>query len=254
MKIKTIALNTLKEAIRDRVLYLLFFFAAVSLVSSRLLALLTVGDRVKIIKDVGLASISIFGMLMAILIGTGLVYKEIDKKTIFTLLSKPIQRWQFLVGKFFGLVLTLFILTALMSLIFLVILFLHTFHVEGRLLLAILFIFIELVLITAVAILFSCFSTPILSSIFALSFYVIGHFSWGLEPLIRRARPGAARTALQVLSTLLPDLENFNFKTEVVHGLTVEPKYYLFSALYGLAYTLFVLVLAVLVFKKRDFV
>ncbi len=254
MKIKTIALNTLKEAIRDRVLYLLFFFAAVSLVSSRLLALLTVGDRVKIIKDVGLASISIFGMLMAILIGTGLVYKEIDKKTIFTLLSKPIQRWQFLVGKFFGLVLTLFILTALMSLIFLVILFLHTFHVEGRLLLAILFIFIELVLITAVAILFSCFSTPILSSIFALSFYVIGHFSWGLEPLIRRAPPGAARTALQVLYTLLPDLENFNFKTEVVHGLTVAPKYYLFSALYGLAYTLFVLVLAVLVFKKRDFV
>jgi ABC-type transport system involved in multi-copper enzyme maturation permease subunit len=254
MKIKTIALNTLKEAIRDRILYLLFFFAAVSLVSSRLLALLTVGDRVKIIKDVGLASISIFGMLMAILIGTGLVYKEIDKKTIFTLLSKPIQRWQFLVGKFFGLVLTLFILTALMSLIFLVILFLHTFHVEGRLLLAILFIFIELVLITAVAILFSCFSTPILSSIFALSFYVIGHFSWGLEPLIRRARPGIARTALQVLYTLLPDLENFNFKTEVVHGLTVEPRYYLFSALYGLAYTLFVLVLAVLVFKKRDFV
>jgi ABC-type transport system involved in multi-copper enzyme maturation permease subunit len=254
MKIKTIALNTLKEAIRDRVLYLLFFFAALSLISSRLLALLTVGDRVKIIKDVGLSSISIFGMLMAILIGTGLVYKEIDKKTIFTLLSKPIQRWQFLVGKFSGLVLTLFIMTSLMSLIFLVILLLHTFHIEGRLLLAILFIFIELVLITAVAILFSCFSTPILSSIFALSFYVIGHFSWGLEPLIRKARPGVAKTALQVIYTLLPDLENFNFKIEVVHGLSIEPKYYLFSALYGIAYTFFVLLLAVLVFKKRDFI
>jgi len=254
MKIKAIAQNTLKEAIRDRVLYLLLFFAALSLISSRLLALLTVGDRIKIIKDIGLSSISIFGMLMAILIGTGLVYKEIDKKTVFTLLSKPIHRWEFLVGKFSGLVLTLFILTALMSLIFLVILFLHTFHLEGRLLLAILFIFIELVLITAVAILFSCFSTPILSSIFALSFYVIGHFSWGLEPLIRRARPGFPRAALQVLYTLLPDLENFNFKTEVVHGLAVEPRYYLFSALYGIAYTLFVLVLAVLVFKKRDFV
>ena len=254
MKIKTIALNTLKEAIRDRVLYLLLFFAALSLISSRLLALLTVGDRVKIIKDVGLSSISIFGMLMAILIGTGLVYKEIDKKTIYTLLSKPIYRWEFLVGKFSGLVLTLFVMTALMSLIFLVILFLHTFHLEGRLLLAILFIFIELILITAVAILFSCFSTPILSSIFALSFYVIGHFSWGLEPLIRRARPGVPRAALQIIYTLLPDLENFNFKTEVVHGLTVEPRYYLFSALYGLVYTVFVLVLAVLVFKNRDFV
>jgi ABC-type transport system involved in multi-copper enzyme maturation permease subunit len=105
-----------------------------------------------------------------------------------------------------------------------------------------------------VAILFSCFSTPILSSIFALSFYVIGHFSWGLEPLIRKARPGVAKTALQVIYTLLPDLENFNFKIEVVHGLSIEPKYYLFSALYGIAYTFFVLLLAVLVFKKRDFI
>lgn len=254
MKIRTIALNTFKEAIRDRILYLLFFFAAASLIFSRLLALLTVGDRVKIIKDAGLASISIFGMLMAILIGTGLVYKEIDKKTIFTLLSKPIQRWQFLVGKFFGLVLTLFIMTTLMSLIFLAIVFLHTFHVEGRLLLAVLFIFIELVLITAVAILFSCFSTPILSSIFALSFYVIGHFSWSLDGLIQKARSGAARALLQILYALLPDLENFNFKTEVVYGLTIQPKFYIYSAVYGLVYTLFVLTLAVLIFKKRDFV
>jgi len=95
MKITTIALNTFKEAKRDRVLYLLFFFAAVCLLCARFLALLTVGDRVKIIKDVGLASISLFGMLMAILMGTGLVYKEIDKKTIFTLLAKPIHRAEF---------------------------------------------------------------------------------------------------------------------------------------------------------------
>jgi ABC-type transport system involved in multi-copper enzyme maturation permease subunit len=254
MKIRTMALNTFKEAIRDRILYLLFFFAAASLLFSRLLALLMVGDRVKIIKDAGLASISIFGVLMAILIGTGLVYKEIDKKTIFTLLSKPIQRWQFLVGKFFGLVFTLLIMTALMSLIFLAIVFLHTLRIEGRLLLAVLFIFIELILITAVAILFSCFSTPILSSIFALSFYVIGHLSWALDGLIQKARSGAARALLRVLYALLPDLENLNFKTEVVYGLTVQPRFYIYSALYGLVYTLFVLTLAVLIFKKRDFI
>jgi ABC-type transport system involved in multi-copper enzyme maturation permease subunit len=254
MKIRAIALNTFKEAIRDRILYLLFFFAAVALAFSRLLAVLTVGDRVKIIKDVGLASISIFGVLMAILIGTGLVYKEIDKKTIYTLLAKPIQRWQFLLGKFFGLVLTLFIMTLAMGLIFLVIVFLHTGKLEGRMLLAILFIFLELVLITAVAILFSCFSTPILSSIFSLSFYLIGHLSWGLEILIQKTRSGTARIAIRGLSAILPDLENFNFKTEIVHGLAIDPKFYLFSALYGLVYTLFILVLAVLIFKKRDFV
>jgi len=254
MKTRAIALNTFKEAIRDRILYLLFFFAAVSLAFSRLLAVLTVGDRLKIIKDVGLASISIFGVLMAILIGTGLVYKEIDKKTIYTLLSKPIERWQFLLGKFLGLVLTLFIMTLAMSGIFLAILFLHTGKLEGQMLLAILFIFLELVLITAVAILFSCFSTPILSSIFSLSFYLIGHLSWGLETLIQKTRPGAGRAALRGLAAILPDLENFNFKTEVVHGLTIDPRFYLFSAFYGLVYTLFILALAVLIFKKRDFV
>jgi len=254
MKIRAIALNTFKETIRDRILYLLFFFAAIALGFSRLLAVLTVGDRVKIIKDVGLASISIFGVLMAILIGTGLVYKEIDKKTIYTLLAKPIRRWQFLLGKFFGLVLTLFIMTLAMGLIFVIIVLLHTGKLDGRMLLAILFIFLELILITAVAILFSCFSTPILSSIFTLSFYLIGHLSWGLETLIQKTRPGTGRLALRGLSAILPDLENFNFKTEIVHGLAIDPRFYLFSALYGLVYTLFILALAVLIFKKRDFI
>ena len=254
MKIKTIALNTFREAIRDRVLYLLFFFAAVALIFSRLLAMLTVGDKIKIIKDVGLGSISLFGMLMAILIGTGLVYKEIDKKTIFTLISKPIHRWQFLLGKFFGLVLTLFIMILLMSFIFLVIVFLNTSKIEGRLLLAVLFIFIELVLITAVAIFFSCFSTPILSSLFSVSFYLIGHFSWGLQTLIQKTKPGATKVLMQGIYALLPDLENFNFKTEVVYGLTVDPKFYFYSAVYGLVYTSFVLVLATIIFRKRDFI
>jgi ABC-type transport system involved in multi-copper enzyme maturation permease subunit len=254
MRIIAIALNTFKEAIRDRILYLLLFFAAISIIFSRLLALLTVGDRVKIIKDVGLASLSLFGALMAILMGTSLVYKEIDKKTIFTLLSKPIHRLQFLLGKFFGLVFTLFIMISLMSLIFLALIFFHTFRIEWKMLLAIFFIFMELALITSVAILFSCFSTPILSSIFSLSFYLIGHLSWGLETLIHKIKGGAARTLVQILYTFLPDLENFNFKTEVVHALPIQAKFLLFSTLYGVFYTLFILALAILVFRRRDFI
>ncbi|MFQ6036980.1 MAG: ABC transporter permease [Candidatus Aminicenantales bacterium] len=254
MKIRAIASNTFKEAIRDRVLYLLLFFAAVCILFSRLLALLTVGDRVKIITDVGLASISLFGALMAILMGTGLVYKEIDKRTIYTLLSKPIHRYQFLLGKYAGLVFTLFIMLVLMSVIFLVLLFLHTSRVEWTLLVAILFIFFELCLITAVALLFSCFTTPILSSLYSLSFYLIGHLSWGLDTLIRKIPPGLTRTAARVVVAFIPDLENFNFKTEIVHHFPIPPKVFLFSTLCGFFYTAFVLGLAVLVFRKRDFV
>ncbi|MFC2160358.1 ABC transporter permease [Acidobacteriota bacterium] len=254
MKIKAIALNTFKEAIRDRILYLLLFFSLASLLFSRLLALLTVGDRIKIITDVGLASISLFGTLMAILMGTGLVFKEIDKKTIYTLLSKPIHRHQFLLGKYFGLVLTLFVMLVFMALIFFVIFFLHTFKIEWSMLLAIIYIFLELCLITAVALFFSCFSTPILSSIFSLAFYLIGHLSWGLELLIKKMAPGAGKVTAQILYTFLPDLENLNFKTEIVHHLPIPPQVLLFSTFYGIFYTAFVLFLAILVFRKRDFI
>lgn len=254
MKIRAIAFNTFKEAIRDRILYLLLFFAAVCLLMSRVLALLTVGDPLKIIRDVGLSAISLFGMLMAILIGTGLVYKEIDKRTIYTLLAKPIRRSHFLLGKFLGLIFTLFIMLALMSVIFLAVIYFYSFQIEWRMLLALGFLFLELCLITAVAIFFSCFSSPILSSIFSLSFYLIGHLSWGLETLIRKLPSGANRVLARGLYTFLPDLENFNYKTEIIHHLPIPADLLLYSTIYGVLYTVFVLALAVLVFRKRDFI
>lgn len=254
MKIRAIAIITFKEAIRDRILYLLLFFAAVCIIFSRLLVLLTVGDRAKIITDVGLASLSVFGTLMAILIGTGLVYKEIDKRTIYTLLSKPIQRYQFLLGKYLGLLLTLFIMLALMTVIFIVLFLLHKYPIEGSIFIAILFIFVELCLITAVAMLFSCFSTPILSTLFSLSFYLIGHVSWGLETLINKMPQGGIKTLARIIYILLPDLENFNFKTEVVHHLPIPPKIFFYSSLYGILYTVFILALAMMVFRRRDFI
>jgi ABC-type transport system involved in multi-copper enzyme maturation permease subunit len=252
--IRTIARNTFKEAVRDRVLYLLLFFAGVSIGLSRVLALLTVGDPIKIVKDVGLAAIALFGALMAILIGTGLVSKEIEKRTIFTLLSKPIRRHEFLLGKFAGLVLVLLVMTALMSLVLLLLVFAHTLTLDLKLLAAVFFLFLELVLLTAVAILFSCFSTPILSSLYALGFYLIGHFSWSLATLIQKMRPGAGRTVVAGLRLLLPDLEILNYRTEAVHGLAIPAAAWLTGPAYAVLYTAVVLSVAVLVFRRRDFV
>ena len=254
MTIRVIALNTFKEAVRDRILYLLLFFAAAAIGLSRVLAILTVGDRAKVVKDVGLSSIAFFGALMAILIGTGLVYKEIDKRTIYTLLSKPLRRIEFILGKFAGLALTLLVMIALMTVVFLALVYAHTLRVEWPLLAAVVFIYLELLLLTAVAVFFSCFSTPILSSLFSLGFYLIGHFSWSLQTLIKKIRPGFGRTAVQVLYTVLPDLEHFNYKTEVVHGLGIPASSWWSAPAYGLCYTVFVLALAVAVFRRRDFV
>jgi ABC-type transport system involved in multi-copper enzyme maturation permease subunit len=191
---------------------------------------------------------------MAILIGTGLVYKEIDKKTIYTLLAKPIHRYQFLLGKFFGLVITLLVMLSLMSLIFLVMVLLHSGQMAWGMFVALAFIFLEMCLITAVALLFSCFSTPILSSIFSLAFYLIGHVSWGLETLINKLSPGVGRTLARFFYIVIPDLENFNFKTEIVHHLPIPPQVFVYSTLYGIFYTSFVLAVAVLVFRRRDFI
>ena len=220
-----------------------------------MLALLTVGDRVKIIKDVGLASISFFGALMAILIGTGLVYKEIEKRTIFTLLSKPIRRAEFLLGKFVGLVLTLLVMTGA-----------DEPDLPGprlrphpgrgpKLLAAVFFIFLELVLLTAVAILFSCFSTPILSSLFSLGFYLIGHFSWSLETLIKKMRPGPGRTARA--GPLSPaarpgelQLQDRGRPRPAHPGRGLADRRRPTRSVY----TAFVLAVAVLVFRRRDFV
>jgi ABC-type transport system involved in multi-copper enzyme maturation permease subunit len=245
--------NTYREAVRDRVLYLLLFFAGLTIVLSRVLAVLAVGDRVKIIMDVGLASLSLFGALLAILVGTSLVYREIDKKTIFTLMAKPLHRHEFLLGKFLGLAFTQLIIVLLMTLFFQAFLFLHTLRLDAAVFLAVLYIFLELILLTAVAILFSSFSTPILASLFSLSFFVIGHFSRGLLTLIRKMPAGAGRSIVRLFYFLLPDLENFNLKTEVVHHLPIPGDFLARSAVYGLFYTLFILVLTVLIFRRKDF-
>lgn len=253
-RIGIIALNTFREAVRDRVLYLLLFFAGATILLARVLSLLTVGDRVKILIDVGLAALSFFGALMAILIGTSLVHKEIDKKTIYTLMSKPLRRFEFLLGKFLGLALTLLVMFTLMTVFFQAYLLLLGGGLNARVFLAALYIFLEMVLLTAVAILFSTFSTPILASLFSLSFFLIGHFSRGLQTLISKVPAGFSRTGLRMLYLVLPDLENFNFKTEVVHGLPLPAPLLLTSAAYGLFYTLLILALAVAVFRRRDFI
>ena len=162
--------------------------------------------------------------------------------------------YQFLLGKYLGLIMTLTIMLILMSLMFILVLIIHSVPVEWGMFIAVAFILLELFLITAVAMFFSCFPTPILSIIFSLAFYLIGHLSWGLDTVIQKMQPGPGKILSQVFFTFLPDLENFNYKTEVVHHLPVLPQIYLFSTVYGIAYILFVLAAAMLVFKKRDFI
>lgn len=253
MKVIIIALNTFKEAIRDRILYTILAFALALIGGSVVLANLSVGGEEKIIKDLGLASLLIFGTLIAIFIGIGLVYKELDKRTIYTLIAKPIHRYEFILGKYLGLLITLFVNVSVMALgLFLLVSLLEGFFHVG-LLYAVLLIFVELSVITAVAILFSSFTTPTLSAIFTLAVFVIGHLSRDLKEFAAQFGGPTLKAVVFTLYYLLPNLSNFNIKDQAVHGVPVPLSFIGLSILYGTFYLSALLLLTMLIFERRDF-
>ena len=257
--VPSIAFNTFREAIRSKVLANLVFFALVLIGSSALLGELTVGAKIKIIQDFGLASISLFGVLIAVFVGIGLVYNEIEKRTIYTILSKPIGRPQFLLGKFFGLMFTLLVNVAVMTVVFYCLLWyerlfnLYPNAVQYRLLSSVVLTIFELMIVTAVALFFSSFSTPFLSGAFTISVWVIGHMTANLKALGMKSENIMVKYLTEGMYYLLPNLENFNIRARVVHGLPVDPEEIYFALGYAVCYTVVILILSVIIFERRDF-
>ena len=252
-KVWVITLNTFKEAVRDRILYSIVFFALLILALSTVMDVVTIGQRSKIIKDMGLASISIFGALIAIFVGIGLVYKEIDKRTIFTIVSKPVTRYQFILGKYFGLVLTILVEVLAMGTIFFALVYYTSGQIDPKLFAALGLTFLELMVICAVAIFFSSFSTPILSGMFTLGIYVIGHMTRDLYEFSANFEGTSLEVIFKSLYYVFPNLDNFNIRAQAVHGLYIDPKYFLYSVLYGFLYIALLLFVSSIIFTKRDF-
>lgn len=250
-----IAANTVREAVRDRVLWLLLFFAVIVIIGSEGLAVLAVGDPVKVTLDLGLASISFFGVLIAVFLGLSMVAKEIQRRTVHTVVSKPISRASFVLGKYLGLYATVLLLTVAMTVVFS--LFVHlrydAFRIE--LVYAVVLFLAESLVLAAFAVLFSCFTTPILGTLFTVTIYVIGHLTFGLKILAGydSMRDTLGQKLILAVYYLLPNLERFNIKAEVVHGDPLAEGL-LLPVLYGVLYAAAVLLVATEVFRRRDFV
>jgi len=253
MKVYAIAVNTFKEVIRDKIFYSLVFFAVLILGASVLLSTMSAGVRTRVIEDLSLGGINIFGVIIAIFVGIGLVSKELEKKTIYTIISKPISRYEFLLGKFAGLALTLFAYVSVMSVCFLTVLYVSEGVWGGGLLRAVLLIYMELMVVTASALLFSTFSTPTLSATYTIAIYIIGHLTGDLKGLAAKAGAPAIKGLLVFLYYLLPNLNNFNIKGKVVNHISVGWDYIGLSVVYGILYVSVLLGLSVLVFQKRNF-
>jgi len=252
MKVLAISINTFKEAVRDRILYTLLIFALFMIGSSALLASLSTGQDAKIIQDLGLSCISIFGTLIAVFLGIGLVYKEIEKRTLYVLISKPIHRAQFILGKYLGLALVLLTNVAIMGTGLLLLSRIYLGEWPWRLLVALAFTLLELLVITGLAILFSSFTTPTLSAIFTLSLFLIGHLSPDLRLFAGRFGRPAARLLIELFYYLLPNFQHFHFESLIINGFLPDGIVLFQSACYGLLYGAALLLLAMLAFARRD--
>ena len=251
-KIIAVALNTFRESIRDKIFYSLLAFAIIMLSFSIVLSYLTIGDEIKIVKDFGLAAISLFGVLIAIFVGINLVYKEMEKRTIYVILANPISRSQFVVGKYLGLSLTLLVEVVVMSLGLIVLCYMKQPQIAWDLFLAIVPIWFELQLILAIALLFSTFVSPFLSGLLTLAVFIVGHLTQDFRQLAENIDNTFVKKIADTLYYIFPNLETLNFKTSVVHGLDILPGDFIFSVGYSIAYTLLLLCLALIIFEKRD--
>jgi Cu-processing system permease protein len=255
-----------RESIRDRVPYGMVIFAVLLIAASYLISQLTAGQDIKIIKDLGLAAISIFGLLIAVFIGIGLVSKEVERKSIYALLTKPVTRPQFILGKYAGLVLTLTVNIAAMTVAFYGLLFYMNANTsemvrsawpapatDPQLLVAILLVLAELCVVTAVALFFSTFTSPLLATLLTLGLWVAGHFNADLRNFENVIDVPAIAWLAKVLYYTLPNLAPFNVKAEVVHGFPVATRHVALTLLYAAVYASLLLTAAIAVFRRRDF-
>jgi len=255
-RVAAITRNTFREAVRDRVLYNLVLFVLLLTGAAVFLGELSAAQELKIIVDMGLSAALLFGVFISIFVGVGLVYKEIERRTIYAIFSKPVGRGEFLLGKYLGLCLTLAVNVAVMGAgVSLALLYVNrgwhplVFGIWP----AVALVYVELMIVVAVALLFSSFSSPALSALLTFFVFVIGHFSAELKGLSESVGSAGARLLFAALYYLLPNLSNYSYVTAASHGRTPAAADFFGGVLYGLAYITVLLAASALIFKRRNF-
>jgi len=254
MKILAVALNTWREAIRNKVLYSILFFACLITAVSAAFGSASIGDTGKFIKDFSLFSISLFGVVTTVVMGVNLLNKELVKRTIYNILSKPVPRWQFLVGKFLGLLATLAVMMCLMAIALLLLLWFVEARFEWELLPVVGAMMLELAVLSAAAIFFSAVVvTPVLAGLFTAGTFLAGRSSEALSFFFGAEHPAVLRYAAKAVYVALPHLDRFYVADRVVSGRAVSASYYLYLATYALLYVTLLLLLSVVIFRRREF-
>jgi len=253
-RIRAIAFNTFREAVRDRVLYNLVFFALLLVATAPLLGEISIGVQRVLLINLSLSAISIFGIVISIFVGISLVSKEIEKRTLYPVLTRPVGRGEFILGKYCGLLGTLLVNTAAMTVGFYIALMLMTrdfTHSDANILIAVYFLFLEFVVIIGLSLLFSSFSSPLLSALFALSMFVAGTFAADLRAFAAMAH-GPEGWLARAASYVIPNLASLNVITRVSHDQSIPAALVGYNTLYMALYATATISGAVLIFSRRD--
>ena len=251
-RVAALATNTVRQAVRSRLLYTLLFFGLVLIATSVGVSSLSYVESERIVQDVGLAAIRLFGVGIAIFVGVGLIHDEIERRTIYTMLSKPLSRSEFIVGKYMGLLLTVWAQLAIMSLAFFAVSWAVGAPLGWNLVAALGLVGIELMVVVAVATFFSSFTTPLLSSLFSVGIYLAGNLSRDIRSLGFQSGDAIVEFASQALYRALPDLQSFNLTVQAVHGLPISSLEIGLPVVYGVGYSVVLLMASALIFERRD--
>ena len=265
MVLGAVALSVFRESVRDRVFYNLLLFAVLLIGAAVLIGQMTAGQDLKIIKDLGLAATSFFGLFIAVFVGIGLVWKEVERRSVYSLLAKPVRRPELVLGKYLGLAFTLLVNVLVMAVVlYLLLAFMHFSSPENvragweapaadpALLKAFLLIYVQLLLVTAIALFFSTFAGPMVSMALTFGVYVIGHFNADLKHFDAVVTSAPLVWLLRALYYLLPNLAPFDIGAKVVHGQAVPAGYLLMTIGYAAIYIATLLVAASVIFSRRD--
>jgi Cu-processing system permease protein len=254
MRIWAIAINGYREVIRDRILYFIGFFSIILIGVLRFLPEVSVGTEEQIFLDFGLASIELLSVVVSIFIGTGLINKEIEKRTLLVLIPKPISRAELIIGKHLGLTLVLTVMVGAMSLIYVGLLSLSKIsYPPGAIFLSVVYLLLQLALIIAATLMFGVFTSSILATLMSFGVYLMGHFSQQLVSLGKLSKNENIEFITQSLYLVLPDLSRLNLKNEAVYGILPNAGELIGHALYGGLYTALLLLLSIVIFSKREF-
>jgi ABC-type transport system involved in multi-copper enzyme maturation permease subunit len=265
-----IARNTFREAMRDRVLYLVAAFGVIVLISGKIVGWVSIGEDIVVVRSIGLSAIPFFGAMIAIFVGTGLIQRELGGRTIYTILARPVARWEFVIGKYLGLVGTVLGTTVAMGGVFLFYLAVVTHFAPGDssvgalppaafgwpVFQSLLLSGAELVVITAIAVFFSSISTPIMSAVFTFFAYLAGQFASDVamysDMLESNAESPAGQFLLDALYRIMPNLDLMNIRMNAVHGIATPDAQIFWTMLYAVAYAGLTLVAGCALFERRN--